>query len=139
MKPVRIIIQPSKAYLEWEKAARAAFREQFGKVEPIPKDILIHVKAVAYIKGVAPDLSGMCESVGDCLEGFAWMDDKQIVSWDGSRVYRDKENPRTEIEVYLIDGFSFYARHTSSIEIYEQGGGINEVGVYKRIYFGGLQ
>ena len=103
MKPVRIVLQPSKAYQEWEKAARASFRAEFGKVEPIPKDILIHVKAVAYIKGVAPDLSGMCESVGDCLEGFAWMDDKQIVSWDGSRVYRDKENPRTEIEVYFAE------------------------------------
>jgi Holliday junction resolvase RusA-like endonuclease len=103
IKPVRIILQPSKAYQEWEKAARAAFLAEFGRIDLIPKDTPIHVKAVAYIKGVAPDLSGMCESVGDCLEGFVWIDDRQIVSWDGSRVFRDKENPRTEIEVTVLN------------------------------------
>ncbi len=100
MRPVRIILQPSKAYKKWEDAARASFRWQYSEVVPIPKDTPIHVKAVAYIKGTAPDLSGMCESVGDCLEGLVWEDDKQIVSWDGSRVLRDKNNPRTEIEVF---------------------------------------
>ena len=38
-----------------------------------------------------------------------------------------------------IDGISVYARHTSSIEICEQGGGINEIGVYKRIYLDDLK
>lgn len=36
------------------------------------------------------------------------------------------------IDAYNI---SIYARHTSSIDITEHGGGVNEIGVYKRIYF----
>jgi len=96
----------STVYLEWERVAREAATEQlvlcsrlfhnFGK---LPLDCPVSVKAVAYCKGVLPDLSGMLESVGDCLQGVVWKDDKQIVSWDGSRVIRDKEHQRTEIEV----------------------------------------
>jgi Holliday junction resolvase RusA-like endonuclease len=46
-----------------------------------------------------PDLSGVMESIGDCLEGIVFMNDQQIVSWDGSRLYRDKENPRTVVRI----------------------------------------
>lgn len=95
--PVRIMLQPSKAYKEWEYAARIALRQQWIIPELIVSDI--HVKAIAYIRGIAPDLSGMTESVGDCLEGVVIKNDKQIRSWDGSRVYRDKNNPRTIIEI----------------------------------------
>jgi len=93
----------STAYLLWEKAAREAVREQLFYANlsdsEFPFGCPVSVKAVAYCKGVLPDLSGALESVGDCLQGVIWKDDKQIVSWDGSRVYRDKEYQRTEIEV----------------------------------------
>lgn len=91
-------IQPSTAYIAWERDARKAAKSQliFGFVPILGP---LHVRAIAYIKGPAPDLSGMHESVGDCLQGLIWMDDKQIVSWDGSRVVRDTQNPRTEIEI----------------------------------------
>lgn len=95
LRPVRIILLPSSAYKEWESKARDAARDQIK--EPLTGHV--HVKAVAYCKGVLPDLSGMLESVGDCLEGIAWVNDNQIVSWDGSRVVRDKVHQRTEIEV----------------------------------------
>ena len=88
------VVLPSKAYDVWEKQARQAALEQFyGPIITAP----VCVQAVAYCKGVLPDLSGMLESVGDCLEGVILENDKQIVSWDGSRVIRDKAHQRTEI------------------------------------------
>jgi hypothetical protein len=33
------------------------------------------------------------------MEGIIWENDKQIISWDGSRLHHDKANPRTEITV----------------------------------------
>jgi Holliday junction resolvase RusA-like endonuclease len=66
------------------------------------KDIFdgpVEVRVTAYYKGQRPDLSGVCESVGDCLEGIAWENDRQIESWDGSRLYHDKKDPRTIVEV----------------------------------------
>jgi len=96
--PRRAVLLPSKAYTEWERQARAALTPYID-----PHDTLfdgpVHVKVTAYIKGAMPDLSGVLESVGDACEGILWVDDKQIVSWDGSRVYRDKDNPHTEVEV----------------------------------------
>lgn len=100
--PRRPMALPSKSHQEWAKLARQAALEQMSGTL-ITEPTKIAVKATAYCKGVLPDLSGMLESIGDVLEGIAWANDRQIVSWDGSRVLRDKENPRTEIEVRLVN------------------------------------
>jgi Holliday junction resolvase RusA-like endonuclease len=94
----RKFILPSTAYLKWEKEARKAVTMQlrFGFV---PLTIPIVAKVMAYYKGQQPDLSGVLESVGDCLEGLVWENDRQIISWDGSRLFHDLKNPRTEIEI----------------------------------------
>jgi len=94
--PRRAMILPSKAYTEWEKQARASLR---GKAIVPPLAVPVHIEAHFYCKGVLPDLSGACESVADCLQGIVYADDKQIYSWDGSRVHHNKDNPRTEITV----------------------------------------
>jgi len=90
-------VLPSKAYEAWEKQSRLYFRAHWPRFQPFEDDVDVCVHA--YYKGRRPDLSGVLESVGDCMEGFLWRDDKQIMSWDGSRLYHDKENPRTEIIV----------------------------------------
>jgi Holliday junction resolvase RusA-like endonuclease len=92
----QIVLQPSKAYRAWEKEARWAAKTQY-KAPPVEHDV--HVQIHAYYKGRMPDLSGAKESVGDCLEGILWKDDRQIRSWDGSRLYHDLKNPRTEVIV----------------------------------------
>ena len=96
-KPRRHIIVPSKAYKQWEDAARASACEQMGLIDPTPAPV--EVEVTAYYKGPEPDLSGVLESVGDCLEGIVWVNDRQIKSWDGSRVIHDKGNPRTVVRV----------------------------------------
>ena len=89
-------VLPSVAYEKWEAQARS-WRFLFA-----PKKIItepVHVEANIFYNGKQPDLSGCLESIGDCLEGIVWANDRQIVSWDGSRLHHDKENPRTEIIV----------------------------------------
>ncbi len=87
---------PSKAYEEWERQARS-WKFLFAPKEPITAPV--HVEAHIFYSGQQPDLSGCLESVGDCLQGVVWANDKQIISWDGSRLHHDKKNPRTEIIV----------------------------------------
>jgi len=95
-------VLPSKAYCLWEKEARlVAILLLRGTLEaPFGGDIK-NVKVTAYYKGQQPDLSGCLESCGDCLEGLVWQNDKQIIAWDGSRLYHDLKNPRTEVEVEI--------------------------------------
>jgi len=93
-------VLPSKAYLAWEKRARAAiyYRHEITQ-DNILKASPISINAQIYYKGQKPDLSGCLESIGDAMEGFLWANDKQIYSWDGSRLHHDKKNPRTELTV----------------------------------------
>ncbi len=94
------VITPGKAYKKWEPLARLAIRTQL----PVGFKIItepITVKMLAYFKGARPDLCGAEESIGDCLEGLVWEDDRQIVSWDGSRCIHDLKNPRTEVFIEL--------------------------------------
>lgn len=91
---------PPKAFTEWEKAAEWEAKIQLRKFKvntPITTDV--YVSAVGYYRGPRPDLSGFLEGVGDCFEGIVWKNDRQIISWDGSRLFHDKDNPRTELKV----------------------------------------
>ena len=94
-------IHSSTAYKAWEKTARMDAMTQL----PVGFKIIagqVRVKVLAYYKGSRPDLSGAYESVGDCLEGIVWENDRQIESWDGdSRLIHDKKNPRTEVTVMM--------------------------------------
>ena len=89
-------VLPSKAYEKWEKEAR---EQLWGKAMIPPLTCSVSVEVRAFYKGPKPDLSGSLESVGDCLQGIIWADDTQIESWDGSRLFHDLKNPRTEIVV----------------------------------------
>lgn len=97
-KYAQVLIVPGKAYKKWEKDARA----QLMALLPPGRKLLtvpLHIKAIFYYKGNRPDLHGAEESLADCLEGYVYEDDKQIESWDGSRMVWDKADPRIEIEI----------------------------------------
>lgn len=90
-------VLPSKAYEAWELQSR-----QYLMTQRTTAGLLtgpVSVRAHIYYKGPQPDLSGCLESIGDCCEGLIWENDRQIISWDGSRLIHDVENPRTEITV----------------------------------------
>ena len=92
-------VLPSKAYEEWEEEARARIPRQLHfAFHPIKGPV--RVKMIAYFKGPEPDLSGCFESIGDCLEGLVYINDRQIKRWHGdSCLIHDLKNPRTEIMV----------------------------------------
>jgi Holliday junction resolvase RusA-like endonuclease len=101
-------VLPSEAYEEWNYNTRALIGNAFFESMDMPYSVLpltklISVEVHVYYKGPQMDLSGALESIGDTLEGLIWKNDKQIMSWDGSRLHHDKENPRTEVFVRGFD------------------------------------
>jgi Holliday junction resolvase RusA-like endonuclease len=102
-------VLPSKAYERWNDRARlliqdTLIRQQCRLYNVFPLEGLLSVEVHVYYKGPQMDLSGTLESIGDTLEGLIWKNDKQIMSWDGSRLHHDKENPRTEV---FVGGFEW--------------------------------
>ena len=95
----QVIIVTGKAYKTWELEAWQAIMQQRPPGFKLFTE-QVTVKVLAYYKGHRPDLSGVFESVGDCLEKLIYADDRQIEQWDGeSRVIHDLKNPRTEVWV----------------------------------------
>ncbi len=95
-------VLPSKAYVVWEDMVRAyVVRHVWGKTKVTCGQacLPVSVNAQIYFKGPQPDLSGCLESIGDAMEGYLWENDKQIYSWDGSRLHHDLKNPRTDLIV----------------------------------------
>lgn len=113
-------LMPSAGYLAWEQVAYRVLAEAVAGRREFPYDGPVWVRAVAYVTGHAPDLVAAMEAVGDVLQG-EWLvqggrklaplwavicDDRQIVSWDGSRMVRvgRGESPRTEVTVFAWEG-----------------------------------
>lgn len=90
-------IMPSKKYKEYEEAAMWFIPKNKQINTPV------NVKCLFYMSNRRKcDLTNLLEAVDDVLvkAGLLADDDYTIIqSHDGSRVYIDKENPRTEIYV----------------------------------------
>ena len=95
----RPFITQSEAYKQYEK--------DFGWFAPKTSiDTLVNVKTIFYLPTKKlTDLSNLISAAHDCLVAAGTLVDdnyKIIHSVDGSRVYYDKENPRTEITIEEI-------------------------------------
>lgn len=94
-------IMQSKQYREYEKSA-AWF---------IPRNIYIsvacNVKCLFYMKTKRKcDLTNMLEAIDDIMVRAGLLEDDNytiIQSHDGSRVLYDKDNPRTEVYIEVIE------------------------------------
>lgn len=100
----RPIIVQSVKYKEYEKACAKYF---IGwKQEPI--DYPIRVKCEFYrATKHRVDLTNLLASILDILTKYGVIADDNrdvVVSVDGSRVFYDKANPRTEIEITQYEG-----------------------------------
>lgn len=93
----RPFIMPSKKYKEYEAAAGWFI----PKVETIRT--AVNVKCLFYMPTRRKcDLPNMLESVDDIMVKYGVLEDDNftiIQSHDGSRVFYDKDNPRTEIHI----------------------------------------
>lgn len=96
----RRFVYPSKAYVAYKKECAVFLR-------PLGIDVPVNTKILFYLptKQTA-DLSNLVEAIHDILQEYGTIIDddcRHIVSTDGSRVYYDKDNPRTEIYITAVD------------------------------------
>ena len=99
----RLIVVPSAAYKKYENMCKAFIR-------PLdrPIDSPVNVECVYYMPTRRKvDLVNLQEATLDVLVKHGVLADdnsKIVVSMDGSRVYYDKHNPRTEICIESVQG-----------------------------------
>lgn len=101
-KTGRPFVMQSSKYKEYEKNAG-----WFLKKLPNPINEPVNVKCVFYRETrIRCDLSNLLEAAMDILVGYGILADDNfniITGFDGSRVYIDKENPRTEITIETVE------------------------------------
>ena len=123
------VLLPSKAYRKWFKTAmtqvpilRRMALNQFGDGS-LPLAGPIEVKALFYRKVASGDLLGYEQALADFIQeplaskknpgklkrnGAGLIkDDRQIVSWDGSRLMKDARDPRIEFWITALPGEQF--------------------------------
>ena len=97
----RPLIMPSKLYKDYEKECK----KHLPQIETINEPI--NIKCTYYMPTRRKcDLTNLLEATDDMLVHYKIIEDDNysiIVGHDGSRVYYDKENPRTEIEITFIN------------------------------------
>lgn len=95
-------IVQSEAYKQYEKEAGWFLTKR----PPTPISQPVNVKCVFYrSSNVRCDLTNLLEAIDDILTKYGIIKDDTftiLVSHDGSRVFVDKENPRTEITIETI-------------------------------------
>lgn len=91
----RYMIIPSKQYKQYEKEVKQFMPD----IETI--NYPVNVKCLYYMKTKRKvDLNNLLEATTDVLVKYKVLEDDNsniVASHDGSRVYYDKDNPRTEI------------------------------------------
>lgn len=95
---------PSHAYTEWSRGAQLHLCQRknlhpTGDVDlALPLAEQLNCRAIFYRDALRGDAVGYYQALADTLEGAKIVyDDKQIVSWDGSRLLKDAKNPRIEV------------------------------------------
>ena len=108
----RPMIIPSAAYKDYEREA-ALFMPRGVRI-----DKPVNIKCLFYMPTRRKcDLTNLLEAIDDILVKTGVLSDDNytvIESHDGSRVFYDKDNPRTEI---YITYSNFYTRHRSTYEM----------------------
>jgi Holliday junction resolvase RusA-like endonuclease len=91
-------IMPSKRAKSWAKAAVPQLRQQDTAPDPIDRPV--NVAALVYRERAVGDLVNYLQAIADALEAAGVVrNDRLIVSWDGSRLLKDKARPRVEVVI----------------------------------------
>lgn len=94
-------VRPSAQYGQYEKDC-ALFLKPLGIDQPVNVSAKFYMPTKRRV-----DLTNLNEALHDILVHYGVLADdnaKIIVSTDGSRVYWDKENPRTEVMITAVKG-----------------------------------
>lgn len=104
----RPLLVPSAPYREWERAAIRTFvKAGLCRKAADGKRLLWHQPAISqpvncraliFRDRLTGDAVGFYQAIGDLLELAGVVEnDRYIVSWDGTRLLKDKERPRVEV------------------------------------------
>lgn len=96
-----IVVRPSQRFLDWENTCKDFVRKRpelnlqlAGQLE---------LSALVYRDKNLGDLGGYLNAVCDVLQSTGIiLNDRQIASFDGSRLDKDAENPRVEITLTVL-------------------------------------
>ncbi|RHP41002.1 RusA family crossover junction endodeoxyribonuclease [Clostridium sp. AF32-12BH] len=94
-------VRPSAQYGHYEKDC-SVFLKALGINQPVNVSAKFYMPTRRRV-----DLTNLNEALHDILVHYGVLADdnaKIIVSTDGSRVYWDKENPRTEVTITAVEG-----------------------------------
>ena len=98
----RPFIMPSKQYKQYEKDAMHFIPKGMETI-----DTPVNVKCLFYMPTRRRvDLTNLLEAIDDVMVNAGVLKDDHsgiVVSHDGSRVLYDKERPRTEVEIEIIE------------------------------------
>lgn len=104
----RPMMLPSANYQIWHHGATKAALPVLEKLRTyLPITTAVHVLAKVYREADQGDWCGYMQGIGDWMEhAGVLLNDRQIASWDGSRLYKDADNPRVELWVtpYVREG-----------------------------------
>lgn len=92
----RRIIRPSEAWITWRDQVRAytIAKPAFTLGLTLP----LNCAAIFYRDRETGDATGYYQGLADILEECGIVEnDKHLVSWDGSRLKKDKHHPRVEV------------------------------------------
>lgn len=94
-------VLPSKAFEEWNKIAQI-YLNRVRSASPLwlrdSRGREINCRALFYRQTLIGDATGFYQALADALQEARLVEnDRLIVSWDGSRLLKDAENPRIEV------------------------------------------
>ncbi len=93
---------PSAAWQKWAKTASIEGWDPVPAMWTIAHPI--NCQAIFYRDATRGDAVGYYQGLADLLEQRGVVaDDRWIVSWDGSRLDKDKDNPRVEVELVSVE------------------------------------
>jgi Holliday junction resolvase RusA-like endonuclease len=96
------LLLPSAQAKRWASIAVYQLADQW-RYEPMT--VATHVKATFYRERAAGDLVNFMQALADALEAAKVVtNDRLIESWDGTRLDKDANNPRVELDVMPLHG-----------------------------------
>lgn len=94
--PARIL--PSAAFCAWNRIAQMELARVRAASTGFPIDFNVNVRAWFYRNADSGDAVGYYQALADALEeGRIVTNDRLVISWDGSRLLKDADNPRIEV------------------------------------------
>ena len=101
----RAVHLPSEAHEEWHDATLVQLAPLVAARAGLPIRGVVHVCALFYRHAIVGDLVGFEQALGDLLEHAGIIgNDRQIVSWDGTRLLKDAARPRIEVRIAPAQG-----------------------------------